>query len=478
DLNVAPQNLEVSLDATILPAIDVVQDFNTQVVYTVTAENGDEQDWTVNVTVSAPKENDENAITAFELTGQTDVNIDDTTSTITVTVPNDTDLNTAPSVLNVSENATVNPAIGDVQDFSGAVTYTVTAENTDERVWTVNVNVTSSSNKSIDSFVVNEVSGTVNGTDISLTLPFGTDVTALSPEIEFFGQSVNPSSGTPTDFTNDVVYTVTADDNSTLDYTVAVIIAAKPNTAPTTEDFSVIVQQDSNNNSIDLSPHINDDDDGDVLTVSIISDFENGVVTVSGTTLIYTPSPGYNGGDTIVYTVDDGNGGNVRGAVNVTVTGISPVNQSPVARASADDLNITLPENSVTLIGDGSTDTSPGFIDTYLWTQVNIGPGDPVATISSPGFAQSTATMNTPGTYTFQLMVTDNQDATGTDTVTITVNAVPVTGITVSSTRSSIPDNEAEQFSANVLPGNADNKVVNWTSSNTSVATVNATTGL
>ncbi|WP_415843922.1 PKD domain-containing protein, partial [Zobellia nedashkovskayae] len=36
----------------------------------------------------------------------------------------------------------------------------------------------------------------------------------------------------------------------------------------------------------------------------------------------------------------------------------------------------------------------------------------------------------------------------------------------------------AEQFSANVLPGNADNKVVNWTSSNTSVATVNATTGL
>ncbi|WKX76126.1 hypothetical protein [Zobellia laminariae] len=257
----------------------------------MTPETGTPQVWTVNVTVSAPPGSDQNAITAFELLGQTDVAIDNTAGTITVTVPNGTNLSAAPSVLNVSENATVNPAIGDVQDFSGAVTYTVTAENTDERVWTVNVNVTSSSNKSIDSFMVNEVSGTFNGTDISLTLPFGTDVTALSPEIEFFGQSVNPASGTPTDFTSDVVYTVTADDNSTLDYTVAIIIAAKTNTAPTTEDFPVIVQQDSNNNSIDLSPHINDDDDGDVLTVSIISDFENGVVTVSGTTLIYTPTP-------------------------------------------------------------------------------------------------------------------------------------------------------------------------------------------
>ncbi|WKX74839.1 DUF5018-related domain-containing protein [Zobellia laminariae] len=96
----------------------------------------------MNVTVSAPTGSDLNEITAFELEGQTDVDIDDTTSTITVTVPDGTDLNTAPSVLNVSDNATVNPVIGDIQDFSSPVTYTVTAENTNERVWTVNVTVT------------------------------------------------------------------------------------------------------------------------------------------------------------------------------------------------------------------------------------------------------------------------------------------------------------------------------------------------
>ncbi|MBU2946338.1 PKD domain-containing protein, partial [Zobellia uliginosa] len=410
DLNVAPQNLEVSLDATILPAIDVVQDFNTQVVYTVTAENGDEQDWTVNVTVSAAEGSVENAITAFELTGQTDVDIDDTTSTITVTVPNGTDLNMAPSVLNVSDNATVNPAIGDVQDFSLPVAYTVTAENEDERVWTVNVTVTSSSNKSIDSFVVDGVSGTVNGTDISLTLPFGTDVTALSPEIEFFGQSVNPSSGTPTDFTNDVVYTVTAEDNSTLDYTVAVIIAAKTNTAPTAEDFPVSVNRDSNDNSIDLSPHINDADE-DELEVAIISDFRNGTATVSGNTIVYTPAPGYTGIDSIVYTVNDGNGGEVTATVTVTV------NTQP----TAEDFSVNVEQDSK----DNSIDLS---------TRINDADGDELTISVKNNYEEGSATISgntmlytpNPGYSGIDSIVYTVSDGNGgEDTATVTFTVMP-----------------------------------------------------
>ncbi|MBU2972923.1 hypothetical protein KO513_00955, partial [Zobellia sp. B3R18] len=95
-----------------------------------------------------------------------------------------------------------------------------------------NVVTETNGEKSIDSFVIDGVSGTFNGTDISVTLPFGTDVTALSPIIEFFGQSVNPPSGTPTDFTNNVIYTVTAEDNTTLDYTVNVTVDAAQNVAP------------------------------------------------------------------------------------------------------------------------------------------------------------------------------------------------------------------------------------------------------
>ncbi|WP_289039260.1 Ig-like domain-containing protein, partial [uncultured Zobellia sp.] len=292
------------------------------------------------------------------------------------------------------------------QDFSQPVNYTVTAENGNPQVWTVNVVTETNGEKSIDSFVIDGVSGTFNGTDISVTLPFGTDVTALSPIIEFFGQSVNPPSGTPTDFTNNVTYTVTAEDNTTLDYTVDVTITPKPNTAPTAEDFSVIVQRDSNNNSIDLSPHINDDDDSDVLTVSIISDFRNGTATVLGNTIVYTPAPGYTGIDTIVYDVDDGNGGKVRGTVNVTV------NTAPTAEnfsvnveqdsndnsidllpyikdADGDELNVSVKNNyeegSATISGNNMLYTpNPGYsgIDSIVYTVSDGNGGEDTAIVT------------------------------------------------------------------------------------------------
>ncbi|MBT9190583.1 hypothetical protein H9565_20085, partial [Zobellia russellii] len=81
------------------------------------------------MTVSQPTGSAENAITAFELPGQTGADINATTFTINVTVPDGTDLTGAPSVLDISADATVSPARTVLQDFSGAVTYTVTAEN-------------------------------------------------------------------------------------------------------------------------------------------------------------------------------------------------------------------------------------------------------------------------------------------------------------------------------------------------------------
>jgi len=57
---------------------------------------------------------------------------------------------------------------------------------------------------------------------ITLTVPFGTDVTALVPTIVHTGTSVSPASGAAQDFTSSVTYTVTAEDASTQDYLVTV----------------------------------------------------------------------------------------------------------------------------------------------------------------------------------------------------------------------------------------------------------------
>jgi len=72
------------------------------------------------------------------------------------------------------------------------------------------------------------VTGTVNELTktIALTVPYGTDVTALVPTITHSGLSITSSSGIAKDFTSPVIYAVTAEDNSTQEYTVTVTVAA------------------------------------------------------------------------------------------------------------------------------------------------------------------------------------------------------------------------------------------------------------
>ena len=69
------------------------------------------------------------------------------------------------------------------------------------------------------------VNGIINQTDhtIALTVPFGTDVTTLTPTIVIStGATVTPSTDIPQNFSNSVTYTVTATDGTTQTYTVTV----------------------------------------------------------------------------------------------------------------------------------------------------------------------------------------------------------------------------------------------------------------
>ena len=102
-----------------------------------------------------------------------------------------------------------------------------------------------SSAKLISSFSLNAfnpvIAGTINQTalTISLSVPFGTDVTALVPAITVSaGASVSPISGKATNFTNPMQYTVTAADGSTQVYTVTVLTGKSSLKAITGFSFS------------------------------------------------------------------------------------------------------------------------------------------------------------------------------------------------------------------------------------------------
>lgn len=108
------------------------------------------------------------------------------------------------------------------------------------------------------------------------------------------------------------------------------------------------------------------------------------------------------------------------GKVTVTV-GTSSSNTPPVANAG-NNIAITYPNNTVSLVGTGSYDPN-GTIVSYAWTKVS-GPNQ--GTINNANGATATAVNLAPGTYKFQLTVTDNGGATNSATVTVFINQPPV----------------------------------------------------
>jgi hypothetical protein len=196
-------------------------DFSSPVQYVVTAADGVTTK-TYTVTVNNSNATDK-TIDSFEIDGVLG-NISGTT--ITLTLPAGTDLSARIPTIGFTGNS-VSPGSGVANDFRTPATYTVTAADTSTATYTVIVSLAGDSDKDITSFVINGFSAQIadiNATSgvINLTLPKGTILTNLIPDIEITGQSVSPDNGVAQDFTNSVTYTVTAKDGSMKTYTVNV----------------------------------------------------------------------------------------------------------------------------------------------------------------------------------------------------------------------------------------------------------------
>ncbi len=113
------------------------------------------------------------------------------------------------------------------------------------------------------------------------------------------------------------------------------------------------------------------------------------------------------------------NGGDT-GKDTVMITVLPDPNIPPTADAGPDQA-ITLPTNNVTLNGSGND--PDGTIVAYQWTKIA---GPATGTITTPAAATTTVTsLSIVGTYSFELKVTDNNGASGKDTVQIIVNPSP-----------------------------------------------------
>ena len=234
-------------------------DFTNPVPYTVTAIDGSTQTYTVTVQFGPGAAKD---ITTFTLQASHNPGLKNgvlgtiADAAITLTVPFGTDVTALVATFtttgaSVSVNGATQTSGATPNDFTNPVTYTVRALDGSTKDYTVTVNVAANTAKDITAYsflaannsgLAADVVGTINGTNIAVKVPFGTNVTALVATFTTTGQSVavgatsQASGTTPNDFTSPVKYTVTAADSSTQVYTVTVSIA--PSSAKDITAFS------------------------------------------------------------------------------------------------------------------------------------------------------------------------------------------------------------------------------------------------
>lgn len=164
--------------------------------------------------------------------------IDEDKKTVTMTSSEIVDITALKSAIEISENAAISPDTQVEKDFSNPIIYTVTAEDKSTSDYTVTVTVPNSNEKAVTSFAFLaedngslsiDITSTIDEINKTITaeLPYSVALSALIPTLSISsGAVVNPNDKVVGDFTNDLIYTVTAKDGTTEEYRVTVTNAA------------------------------------------------------------------------------------------------------------------------------------------------------------------------------------------------------------------------------------------------------------
>jgi len=366
--------------------------------------------------------------------------IDESTNSISIVVPMATDLNSA-IIANFSTTGEI-VKVGTKRQISGStpnifsspVLYKVEAEDGTEKTYTVRVSHLNDSSKTITAFQFDSLGadGYIDeaGHSISLSVPFGTDVTALVASFSTTGIRVSvggivqESGHTGNDFTREVVYVVTAEDGSSADYKVVVNIRKSDEKKILYFGFSdphVVGTIDESNHSITLEVP-----DGTVVT-ALTAAFSIAGARVSVGEVVQKSSTTYNDFTVPVYymvTADDGS--KQEYSVTVTVDVLPPSTGyygSPTASRTTGVAPLYV-HFSADFTGDPAA--ARGFRDfEYSWNF-----GDPASGYwGTNGASRNLAkggvaahVYEKPGTYTVSLFVRDSWGKLGQNFFTIKVD--------------------------------------------------------
>ncbi|MFK8111487.1 MAG: Ig-like domain-containing protein [Rubripirellula sp.] len=222
--------------------------------------------------------------------------------------------------------------------------------------------------------------------------------------------------------TDTIQYTATSGTDSASG-TITVTIAAVADAPVANDDGGQATNQDTALTIQAATLLANDTDaDGDTLTITDVGPTSNtnSSVSISGTTITYTPAAGFSGADSFVYTISDGNGGSDTATVSITV------NQGQVDAPIAGDSSLSLAEDSNAVTLSLLTLNTGGAADTFVVT-TNGTLGSATITGSTLSYTPNAdANGNDSIVYT-----ATNAGGSDTGTISLTITAVnddPVAG--------------------------------------------------
>ena len=157
-----------------------------------------------------------------------------------------------------------------------------------------------------------------------------------------------------------------------------------------------------------------------------------------------------------------------RGSINGSnlatylATAVAPVLVSSIA-VSQTTVSMTVSQTQQII-----TTVSPSNAanNTLSWLSSNTA----IATVSSSGLITSVAV----GSATITVQSTDGSNISRTISISVSTNTITITSIVLAPSSASLTPGATTQLSSTIMPSNANNKTLNWSSSNTAIVVVNS----
>lgn len=243
--------------------------------------------------------------------------------------------------------------------------------------------------------------------------------------IEILGTGVTLQRQLP-DGVNTIQLVVTDDSGQTADDTVQITVIEPSDTEPTANAGPDRIINDTDRQAgedVVLDGTLSVDPNGTIVNYTWSRQNGEGTETLGTGATLQTRLP--DGENIIQLVVTDNQENSASDTVVITVN--APVAAAPTANAGADRVIAdTDSEDGEDVVLDGSTSVDPdGTIVDYAWSRVD----DETTESLGNGQSPTLQTRLPNGEHTIQLVITDNEGNTASDTVLITVNAVIITDL-------------------------------------------------